>query len=150
MTEQSPKNIWEIIPDFSQMWKREANENYTLVIEGLYASIASYVVTRKGQRYIHYLAMIKSSDFNLIPDMMLQKDTTSIVEAKRWSEQWLRHFYKYIQLQKQVECYEGWLKHYQKDNDTLRTKLHEYELQVIREQFRHDLDASLEQQGGEA
>lgn len=139
------KNIWEVIPDFASMWKRETNENYVIVIEGLYASIASYVVTRKDKRYIHYVAIIRSLDFKLIPET-LQNDTISIVEAKRWSEQWLRHFYRHVQLQKQVECYDSWLKHYQEELTKVQNHINEQKWEEIRQSFRDVLG----DKGGEA
>lgn len=139
------KNIWEVVPDFSQMWKSNNNYGYSLHIEGIHASVSLHTERKSKHTIITYTATIWTES---IAPQLRQTNFTSMSEAQAWCEPWIRHFYKYIQRQKQVECCEGWLKYYREENDKLRTKLNEHELQAIREQFRHD-DASLEQ-GGEA
>jgi hypothetical protein len=140
--EQTPKNAWEVIPDFSQMWKSNNNYGYSISIEGIHASVSPHTERRSGCSHITYIAIIWTQD---IAPQLRQTDFTSMSEAQAWCEPWVRHFYKFVQLQKQVECYRGWLDHYQEENDKLRTKLHEYELKEIRERFQTSLE-----QGGQA
>lgn len=137
------KNIWEAIPDFSQMWKSNNNYGYTLAIEGIVASVSPYTrYVRKRVTDTSFVATI--TGFGL-PHQLRNDSITSIDAGKMWCEPWVCHFYKLVQLQKQVECYRGWLDHYEQDNDALRTKLHEYELREIRERFQDSLE-----QGGQA
>jgi|SRR5579859_191992 len=114
MNEQEVTTFWNVMPDFAGLWKEDADSNTSINIEGIYATITSYTIKRNGKTYLHYLAMIQlawGNGWNL--PYVLQHDVTSYTEARRWSESWLRHFYKMVQLEKQVEYYRQMDRHFE-------------------------------------
>lgn len=133
MSESTPKNIWEVTPNFSQMWKNNNNYGYTIAIEGIVASVSPYTTyVRKRVTDTHYVATI--TGFGL-PHQLRNDSITSIDAGKARCEPWLRHFYKYTQQQKQVECYEGWLKYYQEELTKVQDQINAQKWEEIRQSF---------------
>lgn len=129
------KNIWEVTPDFASMWKSNNNYGYNIAIEGIHASVSPHTERKSKHTIITYTATIWTE--NIAPDWLRQPNFLSMSEAQAWCEPWLRHFYKYTQLQKQVECYGGWLKYYQEELTKVQDHINQQKWEEIRQSFNN-------------